>query len=133
MAKPRKVLDPAAVEAAAARGLAEYQIAAQLGVSQDTFTARKRDTPEVEAALARGRARAVGTVENAMFEAASKVNEDPRYITAAIFWLKAKAGWKEVQHVEVGGEVGIYHARERLAEQLARLAEAEERASADAG
>jgi hypothetical protein len=125
MAKPKKLIDPADVERHAARGLAEYQIAAQLGVSQDTFTARKRDTPEVEAALQRGRQRAIGEIENVAFEAAKKAGEDPRYTTAMIFWLKARAGWKETQHVEHSGEIGVYHARERLAAKLGLLDDGE--------
>jgi hypothetical protein len=121
--RPKKTVDAAEVERLASEGLAEYQIAATCGVHPDTFTRIKREEPEVEAALKRGRAQAVGEIENVMFEAAKQAKADPRYQTSAIFWLKCNAGWKETQVIEHDGMVGVYDARARLAEKLGRLAE----------
>ena len=123
MARPKKTVDPEQVEQLASEGLAEYQIAARCGVHPDTFTRIKREERDVEAALKRGRAQAVGEIENVMFEAARQAKRDPRYQTSAIFWLKCNAGWKETQVIEHDGTVGIYDARARLAEKLRRLAE----------
>lgn len=115
-------LDPAEVERLATEGLAEYQIAARLGVCQDTLTARKKESEEIREALKRGRRRAHGTIANALFEAAKKVTDDPRYSTVAIWYSKAQMGWKERQVIEHEGEISIGGARERLAEKLERLA-----------
>ena len=121
MAKPKKTADPAEVEKLAGEGLAEYQIAASLAMHPETFSRIKREEPDVEAALERGRRAAVGTIEHVAFNAAKQADDDPRYTTAMIFWLKCNAGWKDVQHIEHGGAVGVYDARARLAEKLARL------------
>ena len=52
----RKIdLDPAEVERLAAQGLAEYQIAEALGISQDTLDRRKQDSDAIAEALQRGR------------------------------------------------------------------------------
>ncbi len=100
MARRPILLDPVAVEAHAAKGLAEYQIAAALGVSQDTFAARKKEQPGVADALTRGKQAAIGEIENAMFECAKLARTNPKYQTSAIFWLKCNAGWKERTVVE---------------------------------
>ena len=126
MGRKRIRVVPDDVERLASEGLSEYQIAAMLGVSQDTFTARKKDEPAICAALKRGRARAVGEVENLAFEAAKKAAEDPRYQASLIFFLKTQARWTESQRIEHGGEVGIYPARSRLAETLRRLVDTDD-------
>jgi hypothetical protein len=123
MAKPKKLLDPAAVERHAARGLTDGQIAAQLGVSPDTFTARKRENPAIVEALTRGRQHAVGLIENVAFECALQAAEKPEYQRSMMFFLKCRAGWKETQVVEHGGTVGLYNAREELREKLRALTE----------
>ncbi|MEM1096235.1 MAG: hypothetical protein AAGJ10_16675 [Bacteroidota bacterium] len=104
MGQRKKFVDVAEVERLAARGLTEGQIAKQLGVSPDTMTARKVDQEGVVEAIAAGRRRAIGVVENVAFEAALKAKEDHRFQTSAIFWLKCNAGWKEHQVVEVKDE-----------------------------
>ena len=121
MAKPKRTADPAEVEKLAGEGLAEYQIAASLAMHPETFSRIKREEPDVEAALERGRRAAVGTIEHVAFKAAKQAASDPRYTTAMIFWLKCNAGWKDVQHIEHSGEVGAYDARARLTEKLTRL------------
>lgn len=116
-----KWLDLGRVEELAAEGLTEGQIARQLGVCADTMTARKKDQAGVIEALARGRGKAIGTIENVAFQAAMKAVDDPRYQTSMIFWLKCMAGWKERQVIEVeDGREGT--TREDLTERIEYLA-----------
>lgn len=89
-------LDPAEIEALAAEGLAEYQIATRLGVCQDTLTERKKESTEIRESLI----------------------DDPRYSTVAIWYSTAQMGWKERQVIEHEGEISIGGARERLAKKL---------------
>ena len=122
MAKPLIPVDTEAVERHAAAGLAEYQIAAALGMSADTFTKRKRDTPGVAEALARGRAAAIGTVENVAYRCATQAATDPRYQASMMFWLKANAGWKERSVVETVQTDAAGESRDELAARIERLA-----------
>lgn len=126
-----KWLDVERVEELAAAGLTEGQIARQLGVCQDTFTKRKKDQDGVVEALARGRKKAIGTIENVAFQAAMKAGDDPRYQTSMIFWLKCQAGWKERQVIEVedGRERST---REDLMERVEYLARRAGSAAAEA-
>ena len=86
-------LDPAEVERLAGEGLAQYQIAAALGVSWDTWASR-RDDPgtQVSEALKRGQEAAIGKVENALYESAIKGN-----LGAQVFFLKNRASdrWRD--------------------------------------
>lgn len=124
MARAKIELDVEAVEREAARGLAEYQVAAVLGVSADTMTRCKREQPGVAEALERGRATAIGVIENVMFESAKQAATTPSYQTSAIFWLKARAGWKDRTVIE--HEVSDERARTRdeIAERIQRLVDA---------
>ncbi len=95
MGRRKIALDPAEVERLAAQGLAEYQIAEALGISQDTLDRRKQDADAIAEALQRGRGGARGAIENVAFRCAKKAEENPRYQTSLIFWLKTRAGWNE--------------------------------------
>ncbi len=95
MGRRKIALDPAEVERLAAQGLAEYQIAEALGISQDTLDRRKQDSEAIAEALQRGRGGARGAIENVAFRCAKKAEENPRYQTSLIFWLKTWAGWSE--------------------------------------
>ena len=118
MARPKIRLDVEACEREAAKGLAEYQVAAALGVSADTLTRCKADQPGVAEALQRGRQAAVGRLENAAYTCALKAESMPQYQTSLIFWLKTQAGWKERQVVET---VQTDEAGESRAELLDRI------------
>lgn len=67
------------------RGFTEQSIAKQLGVSWGTWFTAKRDHPEVDAAIRRGRQDSTVLVENALFRAA--VGYDHTEVTEKI------AGW----------------------------------------
>ena len=122
MAKPTTLLDVEACERHAAAGLAEYQIAAALGVSQDTFTKRKKDQPGLAEALARGRQSAISQIENAAYTCALQAVGDPRYQASMIFWLKVNAGWKERTVVETVSTDDRGDTRDALVERVRALA-----------
>ena len=122
MAKPRTLLDALAAERHAAAGLAEYPIAATLGVSADTFTKRKRkrDQPGIAEALARGRQSATGRIENAAYTCALQAVGDPRYQASMIFWLNA--GCKERTVIETVSTDDAGDSREALLARVHALA-----------
>lgn len=97
-------------------GLPQAQIALLIGISEPTL--RKHYEPE----LARGEAEATEMVAKTLFHRATKGND----LSAAIFWMKARAGWSEkrqpdvvkhegnVQH-EHSGEVQLMTPEQRAA------------------
>lgn len=94
MAKIKKV-DLKETEELAALGLTHAQIAHALGIGQTTFYDRKKNCEDFEAAIKRGEARGIVHVTNKLREQIDEGNT-----TATIFFLKAKAGWKETQVIE---------------------------------
>ncbi len=89
------------IKTMAENGLTEGQIAESMGVCQDTFIERKKEYPEIVEALQKGKASGINRVSNALFEAASGGN-----ITAQIFYLKCRAGWKETSVTELANKDG---------------------------
>jgi hypothetical protein len=79
-------------------GLTHEQIAVVLGISADTLTRH------YQADLDRGHAQAVATIAGGLFSQARAGN-----LGAQIFWLKARAGWRERQVVEHAGKIGVAH------------------------
>lgn len=82
--------DRAKVERMAAVGMRDEEIALVLGVGEATVQRRLR------AELKRGRARATMAVMNTAYNLATS----GRCPAATFFWLKCRAGWREVQRVE---------------------------------
>ena len=95
--KPRIEIDLDRVTELAAQGLTNEQIAAALGISRTTLQARKRESELFAQAIEKGQALGIEAVSNALFENAKAGN-----VTAQIFFLKARAKWKD-RHDE-GGE-----------------------------
>lgn len=94
---PRKIMpDLKAVKRHAARGLSLQQIADALGIGRTTLMERKREYAAVEAAIREGQALGITHVANALFEAAVKDHN----VTAAIFYLKNRAGWRDKIDIE---------------------------------
>ncbi|MGE3718084.1 MAG: hypothetical protein AB7G07_06780 [Bauldia sp.] len=85
------------VEAMAGFGLPEAQIAGIVGVDVDTL---RRDYAEQ---LDQGRAKANLKVAENLYRKAT--GDGREAVTAAIFWMKARAGWREVNVHEVGGSM----------------------------
>lgn len=81
---------PEKVEALAAQGLTEEQIAHAMGISQDTLARRKAEYADFREAIKKGKAKGIAQISNALFIKAK--NGDT---TAQIFFLKARAGWSD--------------------------------------
>jgi predicted transcriptional regulator len=83
------------VKGLAAVGTRYVDIAHKLGITDDTL--RKHYKKELED----GRIDANASIANTLFNQAKKGN-----MTAAIFWLKTRAGWKETNVTELTGGEG---------------------------
>ena len=101
--------DRSAVQTMAAYGIPQPDIAAVVGCDEKTL--RKHFRQELDTAATQANAR----VAAALFKKAT--SDGPSSVAAAIFWLKARAGWQEAKDDIMGK-------KER------RLAAAEEVASA---
>jgi len=101
--RPPVVFDEAQtaqVEALAAV-LSKGQMADYFGISETTLREVEARQPEVSDAYKRGKAKAIGNVAKNLISQAQTGN-----MTAAIFYLKTQAGWKETQvneHTGAGG------------------------------
>ena len=78
------------VEELAAQGLTNAQIPHCLGISETTLYDKKNQLTEFSETIKKGKAKGIQKVSNALFEAALSGN-----VTAMIFYLKVRAGWKE--------------------------------------
>ena len=101
--RPPVVFDEAQtaqVEALAAV-LSKGQMADYFGISETTLREIENRQPEVSDAYKRGKAKAIGNVAKNLINQAQAGN-----ISAAIFYLKTQAGWKETQVNEHTGVDG---------------------------
>ena len=83
------------VEAMTAYGVPELNIASVVGI--DPKTLRKHYRHELD----NGQVKATAKVAESLFRKAT--SDGPQSVTAAIFWLKTRGGWKETSAVELGG------------------------------
>src|SRR5580704_10058092 len=83
-------LDLEKIEDLAAKGLTLEQIAAALGIDVRTLYNHRKKFRGVGEAISRGAANGIATIANKLFEAANNGN-----VTAQIFFLKARAGWRD--------------------------------------
>lgn len=97
MARPQVELtdEQKAQVGALAAFLSKGQIADYLGVSRVTFDAILKREPEVSIQYQRGKAKAIANVAQGLIKQAIDGN-----MTAAIFYLKTQAGWRETVHVD---------------------------------
>lgn len=91
----------AQVEALAAV-LTQEQIADYFGIGRTTFFRHCERQPEVLERYKKGQMKAIGSVAQSLLTQAREGN-----LTAAIFYLKTRAGWKETQGVEVSGDAFV--------------------------
>ena len=101
MGRPAHKPDPASrrqVEALAGYGIPEAEIGEVLGI--DPKTLRKHYRPE----LWQGHTKANAKVAENLYRRATSENREA--VTAAIFWLKTRAGWRESIAHEVSGPDG---------------------------
>jgi hypothetical protein len=110
--RPAWVPDLDEVERLAARGLTREEIAFALGISEATLYARKRADMKFSEALKKGRALGIRDVADRLYESAMAGNT-----TALIFYLKARAGWRD-QHVEVDTKTNANAEADRRRDQL---------------
>lgn len=103
MGRPRKTLTPEQIEQveALAKYLTQMQLADYFKMNRDTFAAIMARDERVRQAYERGSAQGVAAIGRQLFKEAMEGNT-----TAAIFYLKAKGGWREVQRTEVTGPDG---------------------------
>jgi len=102
--RPPVVFDEAQtaqVEALAAV-LSKGQMADYFNISETTLREIESRQPEVSDACKRGKAKAIGNVAKNLIQQAQNGN-----ISAAIFYLKTQAGWKETQTVEHDGQMVV--------------------------
>lgn len=81
------------VEAMAGYGVPEVDIAGVIGVDPKTLRKHYRDE------LKHGHVKANARVAESLYRKAT--SDGPQSVTAAIFWLKTRAGWKETSLHEV--------------------------------
>lgn len=92
---PEQVIEVGALAAV----LSQEQIADYFGIARNTFTAICERQPEVLEQYKKGKARAIGTVAKGLVKQAMDGNT-----SAAMFYLKTQAGWKETNVQEENKE-----------------------------
>ena len=75
--------------------LNKEQLADYFGVSHVTLIAIEGRQPEVSLAYKKGKSKAISSVARNLVIQAQEGN-----VSAAMFYLKTQAGWKEVQHIK---------------------------------
>ena len=99
--------DRATVQTMAAYGIPQADIAAV--VDCDLKTLRKHFRQELDTAATQANAR----VAAALFKKAT--SDGPSSVAAAIFWLKARAGWQEAKDDAIGKKAQKQEAAEKVA------------------
>jgi hypothetical protein len=101
--KPQKTLTPEQVLEVGTLSafLSQEQIADYFGIARNTFIAICERQPEVFEQYKKGKARAIGTVAKGLIKQAMEGNT-----SAAMFYLKTQAGWRETSVQEITGKDG---------------------------
>lgn len=104
-----KVIDYEKLYNLAKMGLSEEQIATSLGISRSTISRRKREDDTFATTLKSGKQEGITAVTNQLFNSATDP-EKPN-TSAAIFFLKNRAGWRDRQEVDanLNANVAIDH------------------------
>lgn len=113
-----KVIDYEKLYNLAKMGLSEEQIATSLGISVSTITRRKRDDEQFERTLKAGKQEGITAVTNQLFNSAT--DPDKPNTSAAIFFLKNRAGWRDRQEVDanLSGSIELTHDIEQALQSL---------------
>lgn len=126
MARPEHQPDAktrATVDAMTAYGATAEDIALLIGITAKTL--RKHYRTELDT----GKIKANAKVAESLFKQATKAEPS---VPAAIFWLKAQAGWRETTNVQHSGKIeGSASEEERAARVVGILDAARERRSRD--
>lgn len=92
--------DRKTVEAMVAGGIDQTAIAAVLGIARTTLARHFR--AEIDTAAARANARVI----RSLYQTATSDKADPKQrVTAQIFWLKCRAGWREPSQDHLHGNL----------------------------
>lgn len=104
-----KVIDYEKLYNLARMGLSEEQIATSLGISASTITRRKRDDEQFDRTLKAGKQEGITAVTNQLFNSAT--DPDKPNTSAAIFFLKNRAGWRDKAEVDANltGSLAVDH------------------------
>lgn len=88
----------------ASGGLAEYQIAAALGIHRDTLIEKKKEYSEFSDAIARGKAEGIGTITSALFEKAKGGD-----VPAIKYYLNNRdnENWKDKVYQDLNADVKV--------------------------
>lgn len=112
--------DRKAVESMASYGIPQDDIAAVIGITGPTL--RKYYSAELATATAKANAKVAET----LFRKATSQELTGASVTAAIFWLKTRAQWRETDRHEItganGGPIQYQSAAELSDEALAAIA-----------
>ena len=100
------------VEAMTAYGVPELNIASVVGI--DPKTLRKHYRGELD----NGQVKATAKVAENLFRKAT--SDGPQSVTAAIFWLKTKGGWRETPQTH---EVGLFDLNRVTDQELEKMLE----------
>lgn len=99
------------VRAMSGFGLPQPDIATHIGIDPKTLRKHFRED------LDRGSIEATAKVAQSLFRMATEGNN----VAAAIFWMKARAGWREKQQIELSGLTLQQLSDEDLERIIARL------------
>jgi hypothetical protein len=99
--------DKAQVSALTAMGIPDYDIAKVMQISEPTL--RKYYFRELEI----GHISANSKVAQTLYKTATDPS-NPKSVTAAIFWLKARAGWKEDSGMAAMGKKEVQHEEAKM-------------------
>ena len=97
--KPKIEIDLAKVTQRASEGKTVAQMAAALGVSDDTIYSRKRESKEFREAIKKGQEMSNEVVENTLFNMA----KSGECVAATIYWLKCRCRerWSDKQQIDL--------------------------------
>ena len=91
------------MEGLSAHGTPMEDIAAELGISKDTLERRMKDDKGIEAAIKKGRRRALINARKTLYEMAFV----DKHVAAAIFYAKTQLRWHEPkQQIEISTPAG---------------------------
>ncbi len=90
------------VEGYASRGMNYEQISAALGISSETLGRYRKLNVDFMEAIKAGQAKGIAKITNALFNQAEDGNT-----SAAIFYLKNRAGWADKQEIDLEASVKV--------------------------
>lgn len=112
------LIDLKKVEALAADGLCEGEIAAALGFCQDTLINHKRENSEISVAIKRGKAKADGEVSSLLM---TKIRTGD--LGAMVWYEKTRKGMTDKVHqvTEYSGNVGVTFDKAKAEASIAEI------------